>query len=140
MANFEIAYKETGLYEGDGYKCEEEDNGDWSGGKRGVGVLAGTIAGITASEVMRSLGKTVFTLTADDVKNFPESKRKEIYKKKYWDVIRGDEIESQELANKIYDEQVNAGYQSIKAIQQMAGLSVSGKMTDETIQYINNPL
>ncbi|MES2004351.1 MAG: glycosyl hydrolase 108 family protein [Bacteroidota bacterium] len=144
MADFELAYPKTIRHENGGvknlYKCDEDDNGDWSGGKKNIGALVGTIDGITAAEVMAALGKTHATITKDDVRYFPESKRKPIYKKKYWDGVLGDRIDDQQIAEKIYDEEVNAGNASIKQAQQIAGLPVTGKMSEATLQYINNPV
>ena len=136
MAKFEIADAATHINEV-GYQNYADDNGNWTGGKKGVGAQVGTINGITAAEVMAYLKRTP---TVDDVKNFPVSAQKEIYRKKYWNVIRGDEIVDQQTANILYDEAVNAGSsKSIREAQFVAGLPQTGKMDDATLNYINNP-
>ena len=134
MADFSVAYKRTGVFEG-GYSCEEPDNGNWTGGKVGVGNLVGTICGITAYEVKDYLGKEP---TVDMVKYFPENARKDIYRKKYWDIVRGDEIENQDIANQLYDEQVNAGGNGVKLAYQIAGLEPKLKISDELIKTLNS--
>jgi len=135
MAKFEIAYKRTASFEG-GWSCEEPDNGNWTGAKVGVGKCLGTIAGITAYEVKEFLGHEP---TLNEVKNFPESSRKAIYKKKYWDKISGDLLTEQEIANRMYDEAVNAGVSAaIKLTEEIAKVTIDGKMDNELIKTLNN--
>jgi lysozyme family protein len=133
MADFEKAYQRTQIFE-KGYQCHEDDNGNWTGGKKGIGFLVGTIDGITANEVMQYLGHVP---TVQEVKNFSESARKSIYEKKYWDKSRLNEIKDQHIANLIYDENVNAGNGRIVSAQKAAGLTITGTMNDETINYFN---
>ena len=65
------------------------------------------------------------------------------YKKLYWDVIRGDEINSQEIAYALFDAAVNQGAgaarsQLKKAINQLVRVKLSGtKFTDEWLKAIN---
>ena len=140
MANFKIAYLFTGKYEGSdqpdrGFQILKNDNGNWTGGKKGSGKLIGTIAGMTAPEIVDILG---YIPTVDQVKNFPEDLIEARFKKKYWDLIRGDEIKQQVKANVIYDEAVNAGKgTSIIEAQELAGLPKTGVMDDKTLNYIN---
>lgn len=140
MAEFKISYLITGRYEGAdlpgrGYQILENDNGNWTGGKKGSGKLIGTIAGMTAPEIVEILG---FIPTVDQVKNLSEEKIEAQFKKKYWDLIRGDEIRHQVKANVIYDEAVNAGKgTSIIEAQELAGLPQTGIMDDKTLKYIN---
>lgn len=105
MANFEQAYKRTAVFEG-GYAAHPDDNGNWTGGKKGVGVLVGTNYGISAPVYKTYLGRTP---SVEDMKNIPVSARRAIYKKHYWDIVRGDEIKNQPIANSLYDMAVNAG-------------------------------
>lgn len=133
MAKFLLAYENTKPWEG-GYSCDEPDNGNWTSGKVGIGECVGTIAGITAYEVQEVIGRKP---TIGDMKHFPEEERLKIYKKKYWDVVRGDEIDSQEIANQIYDEQVNAGGNGIKLAYEIVGLPPLPMFTDELLNAIN---
>lgn len=64
---------------------------------------------------------------------------KKFYKIKFWDIIRGDEIESQMLANKLYDNAVNFGPSgAIKSWQKdVLNVPVTGIMDDLTLNTLN---
>lgn len=69
------------------YSADPNDNGNWTGGRRGSGEFMGTKYGIAANTYGRALkaaGKTIKDLTLDDAK--------EIYKRDFWDVLRCDEL------------------------------------------------
>lgn len=139
MASFELADNRTNKSEGGkepdrGFTLNPEDNGNYTGGKKGMGVLAGTIEGITAPEIMAYYGRPI---TSEDVRNFPSSACKQIRKKKYWDKVRGDEIKSQEIAARFYDEEINAGTEAIRQQQEIAGMEQDGKITTQLINFIN---
>jgi len=59
------------------------------------------------------------------------------YKQKYWDKIGGDNIQSQELAEEIVDEQINSGM-GVKFAQKMVGLPETGILTSQLIDKLNN--
>lgn len=105
MANFTIADKLTRISEG-GYSDHREDNGNWTGGKIGNGVLIGTRYGISAPVLMAYL---VRVPKVSEMKNLSEEIASKIYNKNYWKVIRGDEITNQDIANNIYDMAVTSG-------------------------------
>ena len=139
MAVFEEAWKLTKANEG-GYSNEPEDDGNWTGGKQGVGVLAGTNWGITAYEIKDFIGRVP---TVEDVKAFPETSAMAIYKKKYWDKIQGDRIENQTNANTIFDNAVNMGVvQAIKIAQRSIAdvdsrVKETGVMDEITLTCLN---
>jgi lysozyme family protein len=134
MADFEIAYKLTAINEG-GYTDNADDNGNWTGAKKGVGVLVGTNHGISAPVLQKHLGRTP---TVADMKNILIDTVKAIYKKNYWNVIRGDEMTRQNVANSVYDSAVNMGCgRAIKLAQKAAGLPETGKMNNQTIKALN---
>lgn len=60
------------------------------------------------------------------------------YKKKYWDVIRGDEIHDQEEAERIYDMEVNKGDTAVVLAQRVLHVPETGHMDNETINALNN--
>ena len=60
------------------------------------------------------------------------------YKEKYWDMVRGDEINSQETANRIADTYVNTGTMGITLAQRALDLFETGKMNDITLKKLNN--
>lgn len=61
------------------------------------------------------------------------------YKKNYWDVIRCDEIKSQEVAESLFDSGVNMGpVTAIHLIQRVLKYEETGKMDDKTLTTINS--
>jgi lysozyme family protein len=79
-----------------------------------------------------------------DIKNLTLDQAKEIYRNGYWVPIKGDEIDSQDLANKVFDVAVNIGcFHSIKCLQMALydlgnEFNIDGKMGEKTIFYTNN--
>lgn len=135
MADFETAYKRTAKFEG-GYQCDPDDNGNWTGGKKYVGVLTGTNFGITAPDLMSHLGRIP---SRNDMRNIPIEMVEEIYKKDYWNPINGDKIVNQDIANELYDSAVNMGVgTAILLMHRTNGLPNSTSMTDGLLDKINN--
>jgi len=137
MANFEIAFKRREPIEG-GWSNEPEDDGNWTGGKQGVGKLVGTNRGVTAPEYSKFLGHEA---SIEEMKALPREHAIAIFKPEYWDQFRGDEINDQGIANDLYDACVNQGeITGIREIQEAAGLIVTGKMDNNTLNHLNNKL
>jgi lysozyme family protein len=135
MASFKIAHNRRLGIEGK-YSGDPLDNGNWTGGKKGVGVLVGSNLGVSAPVLAKHLGRAI---TVDDMKNLSHETAEAIYRKNYWNPIRGDEIEFQDVANSIYDSAVNMGVSAaIKLTQRSLGIPESVKMTDEIINLLNN--
>jgi len=134
MANFEIADKLTRRSEG-GYTGDQDDNGNWTGGKKGVGVLIGTNYGISAPVLMAYLG---IVPTILEMKNLSKETVEKIYIKNYWNPIRGDEIQNQDIANDIYDMSVNAGVgTSIILAKRARNIKETSKMDDQFLKILN---
>jgi lysozyme family protein len=57
--------------------------------------------------------------TLDNLKALTDAQAGKIYKPLYWDKVHGDEIEVQELANIVFDFQVNAGGNASKLLQKV---------------------
>lgn len=134
MANFLIAFGKTIKTEG-GYSNVREDRGNWTGGKIGSGVLVGTKYGISAPVLMAHLGRLP---TVDEMKNLSRDTVQKIYKSNYWDIMRGDEIVTQFLADKIFDNCVNFGVAGgIKILQESLTIKATGKMDDVTLNKLN---
>ena len=57
--------------------------------------------------------------TLQNLKRISNEQAAKIYKKKYWDKIRGDEIKDQNLANIVFDFYVNAGRNATKLLQRV---------------------
>ncbi|MCG9792470.1 glycosyl hydrolase 108 family protein [Flavobacterium algicola] len=134
MAKFEIADRLTRKSEG-GYSSHKEDNGNWTGGKVGKGILIGTNYGISAPVLAAYLGRTPNLL---EMKNLRLETVDKIYKKNYWDVIRGDEIFDQDTANMIYDMAVTSGPgTAIKLAREAKNYATGITMTNGFLNHIN---
>jgi len=57
--------------------------------------------------------------TLANLKALTDAQAGKIYKPRYWDKVRSDEIELQELANIVFDFQVNAGGAASKLLQKV---------------------
>ena len=133
MADFLIAYKKTGGWEG-GWNHVANDRGQetykgiarkfwpkWEGWKIIDKKKPLKHGAIIKDEALEKL-----------VHSF--------YKTQFWDVVAGDQIEDQNTANTLYDFGVNAGYgRSIQNIQIVLDLPPTGKITAQLLERINNP-
>jgi|SRR6185437_1141940 len=66
-----------------------------------------------------------------------EADVKQWYKRYYWDAIKGDYIDSQRLADLIFDFHVTSG-QAIKILQYLLNLTEDGIFGNLTLQAVNN--
>lgn len=133
MADFLIAYKKTGGFEG-GWNHVANDRG------------GETYKGIARKFWPQWPGWRIVDkkkpLKHGAIIKDPELERlvQAFYKKQFWDVVSGDNIEDQNTANTLYDFGVNAGHgRSIQNIQAVLGMKPTGKITPELIKRINNP-
>ncbi|WP_313579831.1 glycosyl hydrolase 108 family protein [Chishuiella sp.] len=138
MANFNNAYKRTSVNEG-GYADVKGDNG----GETYKGIARNfhkTWEGWKIIDAYKKKnGPIKYGLIIKD-SNLDELVKK-FYKSKFWNVLDADSIESQSIADTLYDFGVNSGQsRSIKQIQKALGVSETGKVTDNLLQLINNPL
>ena len=137
MAVFEIAFRRRVPIEG-GFCADETDDGCWSGGKQGYGELTGTNWGITSPEYSKYIGHTA---SVAEMKAMPIEHAMDIFRKNYWNKFRGDEIDNQLISNDLYDDCVNCGLVTgIKHIQEAAGIKITGKMDDLTLNTLNNKI
>lgn len=68
--------------------------------------------------------------TLANLKTLTDAQAGRIYKPLYWDAIRGDDIALQELANIVFDFQVNAGANAAKLLQKVLnGMGASPAIT-----------
>lgn len=123
-ADFDVSQTLVKRAEG-GYSIDPRDAGNYTGGKVGIGDLIGTNWGISAptlvSELKRLGGAPP---TASTMKNLQYASAIAIYKRNYWDTIKGNEIKNQTLANIIYDESVNSGVGAAKrTVKDSLGIS-----------------
>jgi len=80
MSDFERAVKMVVQVEG-GLSLDPEDRGNWTGGKKGVGVLKGTKYGISAAQY-----------PDEDVASLTPERAHFLYKRDYWDTIQADDF------------------------------------------------
>ena len=74
-----------------------------------------------------------------DIKNLTTDEAKAIYKKDYWDKIKGDEIVSDEIAYEIFDTAVNMGARtSSKLAQIVVGAYPDGYIGAKTLEKLNS--
>jgi lysozyme family protein len=134
MADFLIAHNRTFRFEG-GYQCDPDDNGNWTGTKKGIGRLIGTKFGITAWQLKANLNREP---SVDDMKNLMPEQARLIYLRDYWTPIRGNDILNQDEANAIYDAAVNMGVgTAIRLAQRDLGLHETGTMDNITLSKLN---
>lgn len=134
MASFDIAYKRTAKFEG-GYVYDPDDNG------------GETYAGISRKANPSWAGWKIIDSTRKK-QGFPKSLNnntelkqlvKNLYRKNYWNLIWGDKINNQRVANELYDFGVNAGVaQSIKLSQRQFGLRETGVMDNNLLSKLNS--
>jgi len=114
MANFNDAIEKTLINEG-GYVNDPNDTG---------------------GETKYGISKRAYPNV--DIKNLTEDEAKEIYKRDYWDKIQGDAIQSQLLAEELFDTSVNMGVRTAsKLIQGCVGVHPDGVIGNKTLQAIN---
>lgn len=127
-----------------GYTNNPNDNGNWTGGKIGLGTLIGTNWGISAPVLVDELKRLGGSPpTASTMKNLKYDSAVAIYKRKFWDKIKGDDIKNQNVANTIYDAYVNQSGWTRKMIEdtlQNTGkpTSVSVPLKKDTVDVINS--
>lgn len=64
--------------------------------------------------------------------------RDELYRTRYWDLIDGDDIINQEVANDLFDKAVNMGvHQAVVLCQRSLAIPETGKMNTSTMNVLN---
>lgn len=97
-----------------------------------------------SDDVIDSGGKTRFGISQkaypnEDIQNLTLERAKFLYKRDYWDAIKGDSIYSQNIAESIFDFAVNSGVKtSSKLAQKIIGTTVDGIIGANTIAMLNS--
>jgi lysozyme family protein len=103
------------------YDDDPEDHGNWTGGKKGVGVLKGTKYGISAA-----------AYPDFDIENLTLEMAKQIYRADYWDKAQCDNW-APALALCVFDCAVNQGVgRALRCLQRAAGVNDDGKIGPHT--------
>lgn len=138
MADFERAFDKVVSHEG-GYVNDPDDKG----GETYMGICRKNYPKLKMWEVIDTYKNAKWTVKQinaglgirEDVKKEVE----EIYKNKYWDVLKLDNIKSQKIAVQLFDDAINRGpTAAVKLVATLYGKSTAGKMTDELIDLLNN--
>lgn len=127
MAKFEIAIPHTLVWEG-GYVHHPAD----PGGETNRGItdrLDGKVDGMV--DIDGDGDGDV------DIKGLTEAEAKEVYKRRFWDRMQGDKIESQLIANILFDGYVNCGRNGIRMIQRILNVKDDGIIGPVTLCMIN---
>ena len=129
MADFDLFLPLVLRFEG-GFVNDPVD----PGGATNKGITMGTFAGCA----QRLLGVAP---TLDNLEGLSDSQAGTIYRSLYWNAVRGDNIESQNLANMVCDFYVNSGTHATRMLQTTlnslgANLTVDGAVGPSSMQAL----
>lgn len=92
--------------------------------------------GITQKVYEKFKGRRV---TLEEMRRMPKSDAIAIYKRDYWDKVRGDSIRSYNVAFAMFDQAVNRGVSaSVKQAQKVTGMIQDGIIGPATLNAINS--
>ncbi len=112
------------------FSKDPADNGNWTGGKRGVGILRGTKYGIAAHAHPE----------IEDIEGLTLEQAREIYRAQYWSPLRCEELPVA-LALLVFDAAVNHGPgRSVKWLQRALRTVVDGAVGAITIRAAHDAL
>lgn len=124
MANFNDAIDVILQHEG-GYVDHPNDPG------------GATNMGITFSLFKKYANEIGLAPSKIALRGMKVSQASYIYRKEFWDKMKGDRIFDQQLATQIFDFYVNAGVTAIKILQIQAGTIADGIVGNNTLAAIN---
>lgn len=124
MSSYEDAFKKVVGHEG-GFTANPKDRGNWTSGKIGVGELKGTKYGISAMAYPHL-----------DIRNLTLDQARAIYKRDYWDRVKGDQL-TFPVAFNVFDGAVNSGVlRSILWLQEAVGVTADGILGPKTLAAV----
>ena len=134
MANFEIAYKKTLAHEG-GYVNDPDD----SGGETYKGVARAKHKDWTGWAIIDAAkNDSAFSKNLHNNEKLNEAIQG-FYYKKFWSPIKATDIQSQLVADSIFDFGVNAGVKtSAKLAQKVVGVVQDGQIGPITLKVLNS--
>lgn len=130
MANFNISYNRTADHEG-GFQSNPNDTGNYNS----LGELVGTNWGISAPVYEDWIGSPP---SLAQMQQMSQATAKEIYRVKFWDDIRGDEIQNQKVADIFFDGRVNHGRTGTRIMQRVLGVWQDTIVGPVTLDAINS--
>jgi lysozyme family protein len=120
--SYDQAFGFTVPIEGAKLDLSYNDPGNWTGRDVGKGMLKGSKFGISAA-----------AFPDEDIANLTVARAKELFKAKYWDKIRGDELPPR-LAYIVFDAAVNNGVSRASAwLQAVCGATMDGVVGPDTV-------
>lgn len=129
MADFKTAYNKTAINEG-GYANDPEDHGGetWKGVARKIFPSWPGWLIVDAAKRQPGFPKSLYAIEGlqDCVDSF--------YRTNFWNVIKGDQINVQEVANDIYDSAVNMGTGTAIQLVQNTLFDISGMFNERLLQ------
>lgn len=123
-----------------GYQNIPEDDGNWTGGKQGDGIQAGTNMSISAKVLSDWVGHPV---TAQEMQDLTTAEAIDIYFDNYWSPIRGNEINNQKIANFLADMKSSGGgvWNMQKALNNLGyPVEVDGSVGNQTLNAMNDQI
>ena len=128
LSNWKLAFEQMLKSEG-GFSDDERDKGN----KLPDGRKGSTMLGVTQFNWEQYVGHEV---THDQMRKLTPEDVEPLYKKKYWDVVRADELPSG-IDYLVFDLGVNAGPgRSIKLLQTAVGVPADGGLGPITMQAV----
>lgn len=125
-----------------GYQELNDDPGNWSGGKIGVGTLIGTNRSVAAPTLIGWRGRMI---TKQEMMDLGITESVKIYKAKYWNAVNADDINSQAIADLLADMKSSAGGNGVKQLQKAVNdlgenISVDGNFGSQSVQALNRQI
>ncbi|HMN89087.1 MAG TPA: glycosyl hydrolase 108 family protein [Saprospiraceae bacterium] len=131
MADFELAAARVLKLEG-GYQNNPNDKGNYNSLNKNVGTNYGVSARLYESWIGRPP-------TVADMKAITLTLAKKIYRERFWNKIKGDQIRDQQLATLVFDGAINHGvHRGVSLLQEVLQVAVTGSMDNTTLQALNN--
>lgn len=135
--NYDEAFARVIGHEGK-FQNDQNDRGNWTTGRIGVGQLKGTKYGISA-----------MSYPNEDIENLTLERVKFLYKRDFWDRVSGDHLHNA-VVYQLFDAAINHGIgNAIRILQRALGVADDGDMgpityaalmekgTDDTLKLFN---
>lgn len=112
-----------------GYSLDGEDQRHYNGQGQLVGSAWGIPATVAEAYFLRPL-------SCEDMETIAETVAIDIYRRQYWDQMRGSEFPCQELATLVYQAYVRFGADAIKKLEYYVGVRRSGVVSTELLKVL----
>lgn len=130
MADYRIAFPKTAKWEG-GFQNNPADNANYCDNK-----LIGTNRGVSAIGYKAAYGRCP---TVSEIKAITQEQAAYIFKRQYWDAVKGDLINNQSVAELVADWAWGSGpVTAIKYVQRALGLTADGQLGTKTLAALND--